>query len=156
MTVWNFFLRRELDKARKELQSLYARKYVAGPSEIVVSSMDDELLRKAIELVEQNISNDSYDVAALVSDLGLSRTLLYQKIHELTGMSVKEFIRDIRFRRAAQLLKKSSMTVSEISFMCGFSNPKYFSSSFRKYFGMSPSEFRDSRNDASDESKQAL
>lgn len=141
----NVSLKKKLDKVRKELHSLYEKKYIAGPSGIVVSSMDDELLKRAIEMVEQHINDDSYDVGSLVSGLGVSRTMLYQKIHELTGMSVKEFIRDIKFRRAAQLLKESSMTVSEISFMSGFANPKYFSISFKKRFGMTPSEFREER-----------
>ena len=121
---------------------MYNKKYVAGPSEIVVTSMEDELLRKALSLVEKNMDNSEYSVEDFVSDMAMGRTALYQRIHSITGQSIKEFILDIRLKRAAKLLSESDKTISEVSYMTGFVNPKYFSTIFRKHFGKTPSEYR--------------
>ena len=132
----------ELDQKDAEISDLYKKKYVAGPSEIVVTSMEDELLKKALYFVEQNMDNSEYSVEDFVSDMALGRTVLYQKINAITGLSIKEFILDIRIKRSAKLLAESDKTISEISYMTGFVNPKYFSTIFRKHFGQTPSEYR--------------
>lgn len=134
----------ELDQKDAELSDLYKKKYVAGPSEIVVTSMEDELLKKALACVEKNMDNSEYGVEDFVSDMAMGRTVLYQKINNITGLSIKEFILDIRLKRAATLLKESDRTVSEISYMTGFINPKYFSTIFRKRYGATPSAYRKS------------
>ena len=79
---------------------------------------------------------------SFVSDMAIGRTLLYQKLNDITGMSIKEFIMDIRLKRAAQLLRESDLTISEISIMTGFANPKYFSICFKRHFELTPSEFK--------------
>ena len=132
----------ELDQKDAEISDLYKKKYVAGPSEIVVTSMEDELLKKALYFVEQNMDNSEYSVEDFVSDMALGRTVLYQKINAITGLSIKEFILDIRIKRSAKLLAESDKTISEISYMTGFVNPKYFSTIFRKRLGQTPSEYR--------------
>ena len=104
--------------------------------------MDEELLKRAMEQIEQNISNCDYNVESFVSDMGIGRTLLYQKINDIVGMSIKEFIMDIRLKRSAQLLKESDLTISEIADRTGFNNPKYFSICFKKHFELTPSEFK--------------
>jgi len=107
-----------------------------------VTSMEDELLKKALYFVEQNMDNSEYSVEDFVSDMALGRTVLYQKINAITGLSIKEFILDIRIKRSAKLLAESDKTISEISYMTGFVNPKYFSTIFRKRLGQTPSEYR--------------
>lgn len=67
---------------------------------------------------------------------------MYRKIKDITGMSVKEFIMDIRLKRAIQLIKDSDYNISEISWMTGFINPKYFSVCFKRHFDMTPSEYK--------------
>ena len=104
--------------------------------------MDEELLKKAMNYIERNIDNNDYDVESFVSDMAIGRTLLYQKLNDITGMSIKEFIMDIRLKRAAQLLRESDLTMSEISIMTGFANPKYFSICFKRHFELTPSEFK--------------
>lgn len=131
-----------LIKNQNELKQLYSKKYIAEPSKITISSMDEELLKRAMECIEQNISNSDYNVELFVSDMGIGRTLLYQKISDIVGMSIKEFIMDIRLKRAAQLLKESDFTISEIADKTGFVNPKYFSICFKKHFELTPSEFK--------------
>lgn len=131
-----------LIKNQNELKELYSKKYIAEPSKITISSMDEELLKKAMKHIEQNISNNDYNVESFVSDMAIGRTLLYQKINDITGMSIKEFIMDIRLKRSAQLLKESDLTISEIADRTGFVNPKYFSICFKKHFELTPSEFK--------------
>lgn len=138
------FIKRKLENTEIELKKLYDKKYIAGPSNIVVSSADDGILKKAMELIEKNMDNSDYGVDDFVEDMAMGRTVLYQKISELTGMSIKEFILDLRLKRASQLLRETELTVSEISYMTGFTNPKYFSTCFRKHFRQSPSEYRSS------------
>ena len=139
------YLLRQVDnliKSQNELKEAYSKRYIAEPSKITFSSADEELLRKAMECIEENIGNIDYNVESFVSDMAIGRTLLYQKINDILGMSIKEFIMDVRLKRGAQLLEESDMTVSEISDMTGFNNPKYFSICFKKNFGLTPSEFR--------------
>ncbi|PWG81145.1 hybrid sensor histidine kinase/response regulator [Pararcticibacter amylolyticus] len=139
------FLLKQVDnliKTQNELKESYSKKYIAEPSKITISSTDEDLLKRAMEHVEKNISNINYDVESFVSDMGIGRTLLYQKINDILGMSIKEFIIDVRLKRGAQLLQESELTVSEISYETGFNNPKYFSICFKKQFGLTPTEFR--------------
>ena len=149
--VWNYLshkkkFKEELDQKEAELTELYSKKYVAGPSEIVVTSLEDELLKKALDCIERNMDNSDYGVEDFVSDMAVGRTALYQRINSITGKSIKEFILDIRLKRAAKLLSESDKTIAEVSYMTGFLNPKYFSTIFKKHFGMTPSEFKRSRS----------
>ena len=131
-----------LIKNQNKLKELYSKKYIAEPSKITISSMDEKLLEKAMKCIEENISNVDYDVESFVSDMAIGRTLLYQKINDIVGMSIKEFIMDIRLKRGAQLLKESDLTISEIADKIGFNNAKYFSLCFKKRYDQTPSEFK--------------
>ena len=139
------FLVKQIDNlvnARKELKELYSKRYIAEPSKVTISSIDENILRRAMECIEKNIDNENYNVEAFASDMAIGRTQLYQKINDITGMSIKEFIMDIRLKRAAQLLKESDLTIAEISVRTGFANPKYFSICFKRHFDVSPTEFK--------------
>ena len=131
-----------LIKNRNLLKEKYSTKIVAEPSRITFSSIDEELLKKAITHIESNIDNPEYDVDAFVSDMAISRTLLYRKINDITGMSIKEFILDMRLKRSAQLLEDSQLTISEIAVRTGFNDSKYFSVCFKRHYGVSPSQFK--------------
>ena len=131
-----------LIKNQKELKELYSKKFIAEPSKITISSMDEELLKKAMNYIERNMDNSDYNVDSFVTDMSIGRTLLYQKINDITGMSIKEFIMDVRLKRSAQLLKESDLTIAEVSIMTGFANPKYFSICFKRHFELTPSEFK--------------
>lgn len=139
------FLLKQVDnliRRQNELKALYSKKYIAEPGKITISSMDEDLLKRAMEQIEKNMGNCDYNVDTFVSDMGIGRTLLYQKINDIVGMSIKEFIMDIRLKRSAQLLKESGLTIAEISDRTGFNNPKYFSICFKKHFELTPSEFK--------------
>ena len=113
------------------------------PSDIEITSLDEQLVEKAVKYVEDNISRSDLSVEELSRHLGMSRVHLYKKLLPLTGKTPIEFIRVLRLKRAAQYLRESQLNVSEIAYRLGFNNPKYFSRYFKDEFGLSPSEYQD-------------
>ncbi len=113
------------------------------PSEIVITSLDEKLIENAIKYVEVNISRPELSVEELSHELGMSRVHLYKKLLQITGKTPIEFIRIIRLKRAAQLLRESQRNVSEIAYEVGFNNPKYFSKYFKEEFGLLPSIYQE-------------
>lgn len=129
-------------KTRQELREMYSKRLVVDPSNVTITSMDEELLTRAMKFIELNMENPNYSVDAFVSDMNTGRTILYQKIHDIVGMSIKEFILNIRLKRSAYLLEHSDLTVAEVAYQTGFNNAKYFSVCFKKQLEISPSEFK--------------
>jgi len=129
-------------KNQEELREMYSKRLLVDPSKVTITSMDEELLIKAMKFIELNIANPDYSVESFVSDMNVGRTILYQKINDIVGMSIKEFILNIRLKRSAYLLKQSDLTVAEVAYQTGFNNAKYFSVCFKKQFEVSPSEYK--------------
>jgi signal transduction histidine kinase/ligand-binding sensor domain-containing protein/DNA-binding response OmpR family regulator len=126
---------------RRNMRQLFKNKLHIEPRDVAVTSLDELFMQKVLELVEKNISSTDYSVEMMKRDLGMSRTLLYKKILALTGKPPLEFLRSLRLKRAAVLLAKSQMNVSEIAFQVGFNDPKYFSKHFKNEFGVLPSKY---------------
>lgn len=112
------------------------------------SSADEEYLKTAISKVEERLADEKYDFEQFAMDMSSSKSTLHRKLKSLTGLSPWEFIRNIRLKHAAQMLKSGVGNVSEISFKVGFNDPKYFSRCFKTEFGMTPKEFQDQQRDA--------
>ncbi len=127
--------------SRKKLREAFKSKIDIQPHDIAVTSVDEKFLNKALEIIEKNINNPDFGSPEMVSALGLSRTFVHLKFKKLTNFSTGEFIKNVRLKRAAQLLKQRKHRISEISYMVGFDNPKYFSKSFKTQFGCSPAQF---------------
>jgi signal transduction histidine kinase/ligand-binding sensor domain-containing protein/DNA-binding response OmpR family regulator len=134
---------KNLLNSTERLKNKFASEDNFVPSEITVSSLDEELLKKAFKIVEENISNEQFDIPFFCSELGVSRTMLFLKIKAWTNYTPNEFIHEIRLKRAAQLLEQNKLNVSEVSYKVGFNNPKYFSKCFQKKYGETPSQFAD-------------
>lgn len=130
---------RNIVETRRHNQKEFQQQVKIEPSKITVSSLDEKLIRKALEYTEQHMSDPDFSVEELSRELGMSRVHLYKKLSSLTGKTPIEFIRIIRLKRAAQLLQESQMTVSEIAYEVGFNNPKYFRKYFKEEFGVLPS-----------------
>ena len=122
-----------------------------SPSEITVSSLDEQLLKKAFKVVEENISNEQFDIPFFCSELGVSRTMLFTKIKAWTNFTPNEFIHEIRMKRAAQLLEQNKINISQISYKVGFNNPKYFSKCFQKKYGETPTQYSNKFADTSED-----
>lgn len=100
--------------------------------------MDDALVRKLTDIILKNIQNESFSVENLAREAGMSRTTIHRKIRAIKNQDSSQFIREIRLRRAMELLRQNAGTVSEISFMVGFVSPAYFNKCFRDFFGQPP------------------
>jgi AraC-like DNA-binding protein len=122
----------------------YSAEMMLQPKNIMISSPDHKFLQRAISVVETHINDPDLDLEQFVSEVGVSRMQLYRKLHALTDMTVKEFIRDIRLKRAAQLLKQGAMTVSEIAYAVGFKDVSHFGKCFRQVYGINAKEYRKS------------
>lgn len=136
---------RNLLAQREASQKQFQKHFDVKASNIEVASLDEKLIRKAIELVELNITEPDFSVENLSRELGMSRVYLYKKLLSLTGKSPLEFIRTIRLQQAAQLLEKSQLNVSEVAYKVGFNNPKYFAKCFKEEYKMLPSAYASSK-----------
>ena len=110
--------------------------------EVAITSMDEKLIDHAVKYVEENMARSDLSVEELSRELGMSRVHLYKKLLAVTGKTPIEFIRVIRLKRAAWLLRESQQNISEIAYQVGFNNPKYFSKYFKEEFGMLPSAYQ--------------
>lgn len=126
---------------QEALRKLFQRQIEINPAEIVTSPVDEDFIARAVEVVEKNIAETEFSVEDLSKAMLMSRVALYKKLLSLTGKAPLDFIKTIRMKRAAQLLEKTQMTISEIAYEVGFSNPKYFTKYFKKEFNQLPSEY---------------
>ena len=128
-------------KQREELRKRFNRNITLQPKEVTVTSSDELFLQRAMEIVEIHMMDTDFNVEMMVKEMGYSRSNLYLKFKELTGLSSSEFIRNIRLKRAMQLFEQSDRSVKEIMYMTGFNTASYFSKCFKKQFGVIPSEY---------------
>ena len=132
---------------RQSLKQKFSGELFLQPKNVILSSPDERFLQKAIGVVEANIADTDLDIDRFASEIGVSRMQLYRKLDALTEMTVKEFIRDIRLKRAAQLLIQKKMNVSEVAYAVGFKDLSHFRKCFRQEFNMSASEYIDKHSD---------
>ncbi len=135
------FRLRNMIATRDRFRKNFNKGIEVNPKEISITSLDEALIQKALDVVEQNMSNPDFSVEELSRELGMSRVHLYKKLSSLTGKSPIEFIRILRLKRAAQLLEKSQLTVAEVAYKVGFNNPKYFARYFKAEFKVLPSVY---------------
>ena len=126
-------------KTRSELKQRFSGEIESDVSTLTHSQLDIDLISNITDLIEQNISDPELTANFLCSELGMSSSKLYRKIKQLTDLSPNEFIRTVRLKKAAQLLKMRNYNVSEVADKVGFNDPLYFSRCFKKQFGYSPS-----------------
>ena len=141
MRILRLRIQKLLD-AHLQAQRTFSEKLEVKPSEITITSLDEQFLAKAIRLTEESMADADFSVEKLSSLLGMHRTHLYKKLLSITGKTPLEFIRTIRLKRAAQYLLQSQLYVSEIAYQVGFNSPKLFSRQFKDTFGMTPREYQ--------------
>ncbi len=142
---------RNLIVQQASLKKSYQQHIEANPSEVAISSADEQFIQQALQIVEQQMANAEFSVEELSRALHMSRVSAYKKILSLTGKTPIEFIRSIRLKRAAQLLEKSQLTVAEVAYEVGFNNPKYFTKYFKAEYNVLPSAYGKQRQDADHE-----
>ena len=128
---------------RRRLQERY-RKHLLElePQKVEMQSQDEVFLAKLLNFMEKNIDNSELTVDEMVSEMAFGRTVFFNKLKGLTGLAPIEFIREMRIKRAAQLLRTGEYNVSQITYMVGMSDSRYFSKCFKKVYGMTPSEYK--------------
>jgi signal transduction histidine kinase/DNA-binding response OmpR family regulator len=126
---------------RRKLQAKFYHGINLESVDSVGNPEDQQFLNKVIAEVEKNLTDTSFDVEKLCQAIRLSQPQTYRKIKALTDLSISEFIRNIRLKKAAQLLASGNQTISEVAYEVGFSDPNYFSKCFVKVYGQTPSEF---------------
>lgn len=131
--------------SRKILQDHFARLFILNPSEVKLPSPDDEFIKKVVGIIDANIENPALDAEMLMKELGVSRTQLFRKIKALTNYTVTQLIRNIRLKRAAQLLQQKSLNITEVLFQSGFNSPSYFTTCFKEMFGCLPKDYAENQ-----------
>ena len=108
---------------------------------IEVKGNDEELMERIMKVVNENMSDSDFNVEKMCDEVGVSRTQLHRKLKEMTGVPTSEFLRNIRLNEAARLIRERKINITQVSYMVGFANNSHFSTAFKKYFGMSPTEY---------------
>lgn len=122
-------------------QKLFSTEKNVKPDTIATNPLDRDLMDRALNCVNRNLANTDYTVEKFSADMHMDRTGLYRKLVALTGQSPREFIRTIRLNKAAELLSRPGVQISEVAAEVGFSSVSYFSKSFLEKFGVSPSQY---------------
>lgn len=136
---------REQLARREESHQRFIKSTEVNPSEITITTVDEQLLKQVLDVVNKNMGNPDFNVDQLAAELNMHRTGLNRKLQAVTGQKPIVFLRTMRLKRAKQILEADpSMMVSQIAYEVGFNNPKKFSKYFKEEYGMYPSEFTSS------------
>lgn len=133
----------KLIQLRKHLQDKFSGSKYALKGTLAADNIEDQFLQKAINFIEDNMDDSDFGRLQLTQLIGMSESQLYRKLKALTGKSTALFIRSIRLQKAMELLKTTTLNVSEVAYETGFSHPAWFSRVFKEEFGESPVALRD-------------
>ena len=132
---------RNLIELRKKLAERYRERIRVHVTSSEEMSLDDKFLMKAKEIVEANMEDVLFSVEKMAEEMSLSRTQLLRKLKALTGLAPNDFIRDLRLQKAAEMIRQKADTITQIGYAVGFNDQSYFSKSFKKEFGETPTEY---------------
>ena len=128
-----------------EIRHMLFQKYSVSPdtsiSSVTTSSVDNELLLKMTQVIEDNLEDPGLNVGFLAEHLNISRSGLFAKIKAITDVTPNELIQIVRLKKAAQLIADKKYRINEVSYMVGFNSPSYFAKCFQKQFGVKPGEY---------------
>lgn len=130
-----------LFRNRLQLKEHYARNYYADSSELSSNEQDNKFLKQFISFIEANMDQPEMDINRIATELSMSRSKLYTKVKSLTGKSIVEFVLHCRLRKAARLIIEENMTMREVMIHIGIESQPYFTNSFKKVFGETPTVF---------------
>ncbi|MGJ7033549.1 hybrid sensor histidine kinase/response regulator transcription factor [Niabella hirudinis] len=127
--------------AREKMRQKFSHEFTISPANTIIQSADKDFIDRLVDIIEKHLDDPAFSVDALSVKIAMSQSVLYKKLRALTDMSVNDFIKSIRLKKAAQLLQLKTYSVNEISLMVGFYDRKYFSREFKKQFGLTPREY---------------
>ena len=131
----------QLLQSRVKVKERIKQELIVNPKEVKITSADDIFLANVMNKLEEKIGDENFTIDSLADSLNISRTMLYRRISNITGLSPVEFIKEVKLKRAAQLLETGSFNVTEVCFQVGFQDARYFSTCFKKQFGISPKAY---------------
>jgi AraC-like DNA-binding protein len=127
---------------REKLKQIY-KNYPILQENVDTSKLPDEkTLHKLVQIVENNMTNDQLSAEFICREIGMSKTNLYRKLKATTGMSINVFIRNVRLKKAAILLRQSDMQIMDVCYATGFQNTSHFFRSFKELFNVSPAQYK--------------
>ncbi|MBT8292857.1 MAG: response regulator, partial [Eudoraea sp.] len=130
-----------LIESRRALRSRYSQEIILKAKEIAITPTDEVFLNKVQKVLDEQLSDATFNAKMFASAVGMSRMQLHRKLTAITGLSTTEFIRSQRLKQAAQILKTSDATINEVAYTVGFNTPSYFIKCFRKIYKKTPAEF---------------
>jgi DNA-binding response OmpR family regulator/two-component sensor histidine kinase len=119
--------------------------------DIEVKGNNDALMDRIIKVINANMNNSDFNVELLSREVGISRAQLHRKMKEITGVSTGDFIRNLRLQQAERLIRENKINITQVAYTVGFNNQSHFSTVFRKYYGMTPSEYAAKHAETSEE-----
>ncbi|MGN8054975.1 hybrid sensor histidine kinase/response regulator transcription factor [Pedobacter sp. 22163] len=131
---------RNLLISRQVMRQKFLKHIHLQPKELTINAIDEAFMLKLLKYIDEHIADEDFGVSELASMVGMSRPILYKKIRKLTNLSVNDFVKSIRLKKAMELFKQNRFTIYEVAYQVGFNDPKYFSREFKKQFGKSPRE----------------
>lgn len=141
LTIRNMFDQRQKIKER------YSSDFNVEVRELVHSTKDKEFVNNLIDLMELQIENTDLNVDYICQQIGMSRTKLYKKIKDLTGQTINEFVRIFRLKKAVEIMTNEDIPVMEVMYRIGIQSHSHFTTSFKKEFGKTPSQFMQEMED---------
>lgn len=127
--------------SKEEYRNHLLSELLMTPQKFKDTAPENEFLSKVVAIIEHNLADPEFDVAQLSRELGMSRVHLYRTFKSFVGHSPSDFIKDFRLQRGVDILLQKKYNVNEIAYMTGFNDPKYFTSNFKKKYGMTPTEY---------------
>jgi len=127
---------------RRRLKKMFSNPQDALLDELTSNPIDEEFMLKVYAILEKSYQNPEFSASRFASEMFVSRSLLYKKIKAITDLNITDFINSFKLKKAVELIQENKLPITDIAFNVGFNDPKYFSRIFRKFYGMSPSEFQ--------------
>lgn len=137
----------KLIEQREKLQYKFAHEPGMIQTTICTTDKDNAFIQKIHEIIETRMDNPDFSIDDFAQAVSMSRTIFYKKIKGITNCSPNEYLRIVRLKKAAELLKTADLNISEVAYKVGFNDPDYFSKCFREQFGMRPTQFRNADNE---------
>jgi ligand-binding sensor domain-containing protein/signal transduction histidine kinase/DNA-binding response OmpR family regulator len=132
---------RNLIASRTAMRQKFSKQILLEPKHTIINTVEEEFLQKVMEIIDEHMDNPEFGVGMLSTKVAMSQPVLYKKLKALTDMSVNDFIKSIKLKKAAQLLLQKQLTVYEVAYAVGYNDRKYFSQEFKKQFGKTPTEY---------------
>jgi len=126
---------------RDMIRRKYLRESITDPELITMTSVDEKMLKKAIDFIHEHMDQQDLQVETISRHLGMSRVHFYRKMKSLTGVTPREFLRTVRLKYAAKLLNAKQLRISEVAYRCGYRDLSYFSKAFKEFYGVPPSKY---------------